>query len=126
MILPFFDSSLMKNARMTSCKKNDTYKAELAAGELVPSENVYHIEILGILKRWFQGIGWVVSSEFSIKNKSADLVLTDREGERYVLELVAHARDGPPNRPGSVQEHFVRVRNNYSNIEGVFAIFFLF
>jgi len=86
----------------------------------VPEEDIYHLEFALLIRDWFYGVGWMLDTEFITNSKkSADLVITSPSKQRYVLELVAHERDGPATRSGSVEEHFVRVENCYSKIQGV-------
>lgn len=117
-LLQQFDGDMMKRAALFSFKKNETSSADLKEGAAVPEENVYHLQIVYLLKGWLAGSGWIIDSEFNVNSKSADIVITSLQNERYVLELVAHARDSPATRKGSVQEHFERAEKFYSKIDG--------
>ena len=89
-----------------SWKKNEESGAEAKVDQLVPSEHSYRLQLLIILKSWLTG--WVIDNEVNAHKQRTDIVLTGPNAERYVLELVAHARSGPKDRYGTLQEHFVR------------------
>jgi len=84
----------------------------------VPSESVYHFELVFLLRKWLASLGIEVFVEVNSGKKFCDIIL-EFQNTRCALELVAHARNGPDNRPGTVQEHFDRCLNEYKNILGV-------
>ena len=59
------------------------------------------------------------------KNKDdwCDIIIVAIENrkltKRFAIELVAHARDGPANRRGTVEEHNSRAEKSYMKMNGV-------
>jgi hypothetical protein len=65
----------------------------------------------------------MISPEVNVKNMWCDIVIAACENQsitdRYAIELVAHARDGPVTKAGTVLEHFDGAANSYSQLKGV-------
>jgi len=118
----------MLRASKYSYKKNETSHADVSNGASVPEEIVYHLELVILMKQWLLGFGWLIDFEFNedLTSKFADIALTSpTTKDRYVLELVAHARDGPVTRNGTVLDHLDRVENFYSKIKGLNSTVYL-
>lgn len=107
----------MRNAVETSYKKNVTSGADVKRDGAVPHQHTYRIQILQLLK------AVLPTSEYSIATqmkgadggrRNADIVVTNSEMERVVVEVVAHECD----RDGSVLEHICRCSTIYSKISG--------
>lgn len=106
-------------------KRNETSGADVKEG-MVPHENTYVFEILQLLVSSLPN-GFKIDPGLKAPNSSrTDIVVTSPQSERVVLEMVAHERDGPATRKGSVLEHIERCENTHSKIKDVKELWVIF
>jgi hypothetical protein len=114
----YFDANRMRAAVLGANKKNETAGADAKEG-MVPHENTYLFELLRLLVPSLPD-GFSVDPGLNAPNSSrTDVVVTSPQSKRVVLEIVAHERDGPVTRKGSVLEHIQQCENTYSKIKDV-------
>jgi hypothetical protein len=129
----------MVNAVSTSYKDNEC-SGSVKIGAPVP--HCYQVELYHAIRKvimihfflfickWLPSKLWILSPEANapsqtkkFKPDSCDIIIGAWENQsvtkRYAIELVAHARDSPSDRPGTVEEHFARAESSYSKIKGV-------
>eukprot|EP01119_Soliformovum_irregulare_P012233 TRINITY_DN3167_c0_g1_i2.p1 TRINITY_DN3167_c0_g1~~TRINITY_DN3167_c0_g1_i2.p1 ORF type:complete len:671 (+),score=128.82 TRINITY_DN3167_c0_g1_i2:249-2015(+) len=112
-LLPAFSSAVMRQAPTMASKKD-----EKDGQTRVPAETVYEMELLAALQSFLPTLGgWEIAQQNNVENKRRDIFLkrTDADGvcSEWVFELCAHCRDGPAERPTSVEGHFRRCAEHY-------------
>jgi hypothetical protein len=113
-----FDVKCMRDAPLVARKSNETSDTQKQF-PLVPHENTYVFEI-------FQLLVSSLPPEFNIDpgfntpgSSRTNIVVTNENTQRVVLEMLAHERDGPVTRSRSVLGHFERCKTTYSQIDNV-------
>lgn len=114
-----FDGKHMREAPQISNKRNETSRADVKVGDMVPHEDTYTFELSQLLISSLPST-WKVTGEMNGPDRTkVDFVISNDEGKRVVMEVVAHERDDPVSRPGSVLGHIARCASAYSQITGV-------
>jgi hypothetical protein len=117
--IKYFDGDAMRNAIKFNHKRNETANADSSLEDLVPQEEVYKTQLFLLLHSSLPN-GFSPIVELAAPSaRRADIAVESLAGDRVVVELVAHARDGPATRQGTVEEHIKRCEEKYYNIDNV-------
>lgn len=117
--IKYFDADSMRAAQTWAYKKNETAGADVAKEGYVPQEEAYKTQLFILLQACLPNLHVVIPELSAPHARNADLGVDNPEGDRVVIELVAHARDGPVDRAGSVLEHIARCEEQYFKIPRV-------
>jgi len=105
--LSLFNKTTMLRALSKSFKSNRDDETEVDRDAKVPNEHTYQVELTLILRKWFWGAEeWHIDTEVNSTTKKCDIVITNENGPRYVIELIAHAP--PKGNSDSLEGHFER------------------